>query len=181
MKVLMLLMLFAMACDETPQGQAQDLGAISVRVPEGWEVERPSSRMRKAQYGLPSPTGEDERATLVAFFFGPGQGGSVEANLERWYGQFRQPDGRPSREVANVTKKTVSGMQVTVADVAGTYAPSAMGPMMPRAEPKPDYRMLAAIVESQKGPYFFKLTGPAGTVAHWEASFDAFIGSVRQK
>ncbi len=176
-----LFLIIAIACDEPPKGQVQELGSISVRVPEGWKTETPSSRMRKAQYSLKSPTGEGESATLVVFYFGRSQGGSVSANLERWYGQFRQPDGRPSREVASVTKTSVSGMQVTVADVSGTYAPSAMGPMMPRAGPKPDYRMLAAIVESQEGPYFFKLTGPIGTVTHWQASFDEFIGSVSQK
>ena len=46
--------------------------------------------MRVAQYGLPGPAGE---ATLGIFFFGPGQGGSVEANIERWFGQFKQEDG----------------------------------------------------------------------------------------
>ncbi len=168
-------------CEEEKEGRVQDLGAISVRIPEGWTIEPPSSRMRKAQYVLPRQGQDPEDASLVVFHFGPGQGGSVEANLKRWYGQFRQPDGRPSGEVARVTRKTVSGMRVTAADVSGTYAPAAMGPMVPAGEPKPNFRMLAAIVESPQGPYFFKLTGPEGTVGHWKGAFDRFIESVRKK
>ena len=30
-------------------------------------------------------------AECVVYFFGAGQGGSIEANVERWKGQFRQP------------------------------------------------------------------------------------------
>ncbi len=178
---LILLSLLAIACGNPPKGELQELGSISVRLPEGWKVETPSSGMRKAQYSLPSPSGKGEGATFVVFHFGRSQGGSVGENLARWDGQFKQPNGMSSSDVASVTEKSVSGMQVTVVDVSGTYAPSAMGPMMPRAGPKPDYRMLAAIVESQEGPYFFKLTGPIGTVTHWQASFNEFIGSVSQK
>ncbi len=168
-------------CEGEEEGQAQDLGAISVRIPEGWTVEPPSSRMRKAQYVLPGQGADTEAASLVVFYFGPGQGGSVEANLKRWYRQFKQPDGRSSSEAARVSRKTVSGMPVTIADVSGTYAPAAMGPMMPAGEPKPNHRMLAAIVESPQGPYFFKLTGPEETVGHWVGAFDQFIESVRRK
>ena len=163
------------------EGEGQDLGTISVRVPEGWMIEPPSSRIRKAQYVLSGQGADAEDASLVVFYFGPGQGGSVEANLKRWYGQFKQPDGRSSEEVARVSKKTVSGMQVTAADVSGTYAPAPMGLMAPVGRPKPNYRLLAAIVESPQGPYFFKLTGPEGTVGYWKGTFDKFIESVRRK
>ncbi len=161
------------------EGTPQNLGAISVRVPPGWVVESPSSSMRKAQYRLPQQGGDHEDASLVVFYFGAGQGGSIEANLERWFGQFKQPDGSASREKARVERKTVSGMEVTVADVSGTYASSAMGPRMPAGDPKPNHRMLAGIVETPRGSYFFKLTGPEQTVAHWKGSFDRFVESVR--
>jgi hypothetical protein len=41
--------------------------------------------------------------------------------------------------------------------------------------------MLAAIVEAPDSSYFFKLTGPAKTVAKWEKSFNEFVGSVQKK
>ena len=136
--------------------------------------------MRKAQYALPGQAGEAD-ASLVVFCFGPGQGGSVEANLERWYGQFKQPDGRTSSEVATSSEKMVDGMKVTLADVNGTYAPGAMGPFMPAADPQEKYRMLAAIVDSPQGFYYFKLTGPGKTVAHWEKAFGQFVERIKKK
>lgn len=167
-------------CRSEDPGQVQDLGAITVRAPGAWRIETPSSGMRRAQYALPGQGGAGD-ASLVVFYFGPGQGGSVQANLERWFGQFEQPDGGPTRDVAMVSEKEVAGMKVTIADVSGTYAPSSMGPMMPAGEPEPDYRMLAAIVDTPAGFYYFKLTGPEKTVGHWEDEFGRFVGSIRKK
>ena len=137
--------------------------------------------MRQAQYLLPKQGEDAEDATLVVFYFGPQGAGAVDANLDRWFGQVKQPDGSPSKETARVEKKTVAGMAVTIADVSGIYTPTAMGPMMPAGKPKPDYRMLAAIVESPKGAYYFKLTGPEQTVAHWKGTFDRFVERIRKK
>ena len=54
---------------------------------------------------------------------------------------------------------------------------------MPGAPPgpaKPDYALLGAIVETQP-PHFFKLTGPAKTVAAAKADFDKMVQSFRAK
>ncbi len=169
--------MFLIGCEGMECGKTQDLGAITVRVPEDWKTERPSSSMRKAQYLLPGGAGD---AHLVVYYFGQRQGGSVEDNLERWYGQFHQPDGTSSRDKARVSKREVSGMPVTIADISGTYAPSAMGRMMPAPDPEPNCRMLAAIVESSKGSYFFKLTGPEETVKSWKGSFERFVDGIKK-
>jgi hypothetical protein len=39
--------------------------------------------------------------------------------------------------------------------------------------------MVAAVVESSEGPWFFKLVGPEKTIAKWAASFDQFINSFK--
>ena len=52
--------------------------------------------MRKAQYRLPGIKSADD-ATLAVFFFQMG-GGSVDANLSRWYKQFRTADGKAVAE-----------------------------------------------------------------------------------
>jgi len=46
---------------------------------------------------------------------------------------------------------------------------------------KPNFRMLAAVLETSQGPYFFKLVGPEQTVAHWATGFSQFMKSARQK
>jgi hypothetical protein len=169
-------------CGEGDLGPAQDLGAIAVKPPKQWTVETPTSSMRKAQYRLTKAEGDAIDAELIIYYFGQNQGGGVEDNIERWYGQFQQPDGSASKDKARVDKRTVSGMPVTLVDVGGTYAPGPMNPMMPHGpEPKPGYRMLAAIVETPQGAYFFKLTGPGRTVEQWRKSFDGFIDRVQKK
>ena len=46
---------------------------------------------------------------------------------------------------------------------------------------KPGYRMRATVVETPKGPYFIKLTGPAKTVDAAGAAFDQFLQSLNFK
>jgi hypothetical protein len=50
--------------------------------------------------------------------------------------------------------------------------------MMQSQGKKPDYRLLAAIVEAPGGLIFFKLTGPAATVGAAQADFDGLLASL---
>jgi hypothetical protein len=132
--------------------------------------------MRRAQYRLARAEGDPEDAEMVVFHF-QGQGGSVQANIDRWIGQFTKPGGSPAGESAKVSRKEVRGVQLSIVDVSGTYS-GAGGPMMRGGPSKPDFRMLAAVAEAPGGPWFFKLTGPARTVAKWESSFHLFLDSL---
>ena len=126
--------------------------------------------MRAATYEV----GDSE---CVVYFFGQGQGGSVEANLERWGGQFTL-NGRPAP--AKTAKKTVHGLNVTTMDVTGTYVATGGMTMTPQP-PKADQRMLAAIVEGPGGNIFIKFTGPVKTVSANAAKFDALVGSFQKE
>jgi hypothetical protein len=126
--------------------------------------------MRAVTYGVGD-------AECVVYFFGAGQGGSVDANLARWKGQFTL-NGQPAP--AKTSKKTVHGLSVTEMDVTGAYAGMAGPNMVPQA-PKSDSRMLAAIVEAPGGNLFVKFTGPAKTVAANAAKFEALVGSFHKE
>lgn len=146
--------------------------------PKGWVSKAPASSMRIAEFTLPRAVAAEEDAELAVFYFG-GQGGSVQANLDRWIGQMSQPDGRPSKDVAKTsTLQTAGGLKVTVVDVGGTYV-AEVRPGATERHNKPGYRLRAAVVETSEGPYFIKLTGPTGTIAKWDASFSAFLRSLR--
>jgi hypothetical protein len=128
--------------------------------------------MRLATYTL-APGAE-----CVFYFFGAGQGGSVEANLDRWVGQFLQADGKPSKTAAKIAKKTIHGWPVTTVDVSGAYTGMG-GPMAQSGAPAvPGYRMLAAIVEGPKGSVFIKCTGPAKTIDANQAAFEKLVASL---
>ena len=105
-----------------------------------------------------------EDAECAVYFFGQAQGGSVQANIDRWKGQFAEPAN------AKIAKRVVHGLPVTTIDVSGTY--SGMG-----AAAKPGYRMLGAIIENPGGNVFLKFAGPVKTVAANQGKFEQLLGS----
>lgn len=144
--------------------------------PPNWksEAQRP---MRLATYTVPPAAGDKEGGECGVFYFGQGQGGGVEANIDRWIGQFLEADGQPAKAAAKQEKKTVHGLKVTTVDVSGAYTGMA-GPQSQGGAPKSGYRLLGAIVENSQGSIFFKFTGPAKTVAQNEAAFGKMLGTV---
>ena len=139
--------------------------------PDGWQKVATASSMRVAQYSLPRADGDAEDAELVLYYFGRGSG-SVDANIERWLGQMRQPDGRPSSAAAKKDARTANGLTVTLLDVRGTYV-AEMAPGAPERHNKPNYRLRAGVIETPRGPYYIKLTGPQNTVAKLGSIFRA--------
>jgi hypothetical protein len=147
--------------------------------PADWKSQPPRSGMRKAQYVLPRAGADSEDGELVVYYFGPGEGGGVADNLNRWRGQFTTADGGPVGDDA-VSQETFEahGMRVTWMDVKGRFAPGPM-PGMPATGPRDDYRMFAAIIETPTGPWFIKATGPLATMEQHAAGVRAFTASAR--
>jgi hypothetical protein len=193
MKTIILLIAIALvssACSKNsvataPGNQsAQATGELRYDVPEGWQAEKPNSNMRVAQYRLPRADGDSADAELVLYYFGQGQGGTAQANIDRWLNQMQQPDGSPSKEKATIENLTVNGMLVTTVDVVGKYNGGMASPgATPSATPADmsNYRMRAAIIETPKGSYFVKLTGPQKTVSRWEQAYIDYIKSFKFK
>ena len=154
-----------------PQTPAASLTFVAQ---EQWIADTPSSSMRKAQFRLPGAAGE---ATLIVYHFGP-QAGTLEANLERWAGQFEQPDGVESRARMTREQRRVDEFDVLVVDLSGTYVAETFPGSGERVREE-GWRMLAAVVETPEGPYYAKLVGPAATVAEHSERFDAFLEALR--
>ena len=146
---------------------AESVAGLQWTMPAGWKAEG-SRPMRAATYSVPPAAGDKDSGECVVYFFGQGQGGGVDANLERWKGQFRGPDGKPP--AAKTAKRTVNGLAVTTIETAGDYA--GMG-----GASKSGYRMLGAIVENPGGNIFLKFTGPAKTVTANQAKFEQLLTS----
>ena len=151
-------------------------GEMSYAVPEGWVRQKPSSPMRHDQFLLPG-AGDKPSAELAVF---AGIGGSVEANLDRWYKQFKQPDGQETKDLIKRKKIQVADLTVTVVSLTGTFMKS-RAPMMMGApvDELGGYALLAAIAETKQGLWFFKATGPKDTINRWQKSFDEFVQSFR--
>jgi len=152
-------------------------GSISLEAPAGWRRVQPKSGMVETEFAIPSDgVGDDGAAVAPGRMTVMGAGGSVEANIERWYGQFAQPDGSNTKDKATTKKLKVSGRDITLVDIAGTYKDSPGGPFAGgKTVERPGYRMLAAIVEGPGGNYFLKFYGPAATVEKHADGFRKMI------
>ena len=168
------LLLLAFAAGVAAESLHTEAAGIRFAIPRDWSRVPAPSDVRAAQYRIPRAPGDGEDGELLLFFFGTGNGGSAEDNLTRWYGQFTRPDGRPPRDAATVTGRTVRGLRVTAVDLPGTYLG---GP--PGSAPRPGFRLLAAVVEGEGGPWFFKAVGPAATIGAAKPGFDALLDSLQ--
>lgn len=169
----------AAATERPSPGQtpAQAGQPLTFSPPEGWVPSEPSSSMRAAQYRLPGVDGAGD-AELVVYYFGPESGGSVEANVERWAGQFEQPDGSDSMDRLARSERRVLGMPVHEVALSGTFVAETTPGSGVRVN-HPGWRLLAAIVESDHGAYYLKLTGPEATVDAHQAAFRSFVSEIR--
>jgi len=156
-----------------PEGSTKSVAGVRWTVPGKWVVQA-ERQMRIATYSVPAVEGDPEDGECAVFFFGRGQGGDVEMNIDRWVNQFENA-GKPDRST-----KEVNGLKVTLVEVAGTYLAPA-GPMMQSQGKKENYKLLGAIVEAPDGSVFFKLTGPAKTVAAAEPDFNSMIDSITKQ
>lgn len=159
-----------MVADSSAGAGGAPEGSIEFDMPSSWENQPPSSSMRLAQATIPGPGGPGD---FAVFFFGPGGGGGVADNIERWIGQMETTD-RPEPETFEG-----GGLKVTWIDVAGTLKASQMG--MGPSTPQADSRLYGAVVEGPGGPWFFKATGPEATLAPQREAFVTMLKSVRPR
>lgn len=138
---------------------------LSWKVPKRWQSIPSTSTMRLATYRIPHAPGdgEDPEVTVVQ------AGGSAEANIERWIGQF----GEHAKQTVKRTTKTIKSLEVTIVEIEGTYA----GGMSKDAREEPGWALLGAIVATPGLPHFFKMTGPARSVKASRAELDELIAS----
>ncbi len=148
-------------------------GGLTWAVPKTW-VPGPSSAMRLATYFLPASAGDAERPEMAVFWFGPGKGGTVDANVERWFSQFAASPGDP-RPTRSLTR--IGSLPVTLVKAAGTF--SAGAGMGASSAAKSGFALRGAIAEGPNGAVFFKLTGPRRSVAAAGKDFDALVASLK--
>lgn len=144
-------------------------GKMRLTAPETWQREQPKTRIVDHEFSIPKAEGDEADGRMTVM----GAGGSVEQNIDRWIGQFRQPDGSETREHTKTETVKVGDHEVILVDISGTYSDMPGGPFAGgRPVLREDYRMLAAIVRGEGlGQYFFKFYGPKKTV---EANAEAF-------
>jgi hypothetical protein len=143
-------------------------GKLSMTVPKEWEQRKPTTRIIDYEFAVPAAEGDKEPARFTAGVMG----GSVKDNIARWQAQFA--GGAKS---ATKTAK-IAGYDVHFVDLSGTY----LGSPFMKLEPKAGYRMLAAIVVTDKlGSHFVRMYGPEKTVAANEKAFNAMVEGLKKE
>ncbi|MDP2783808.1 MAG: hypothetical protein Q8O38_04350 [Sulfurimicrobium sp.] len=167
----------ALAAEAAPSAQATvKLAFISheAHAPAAWTMVPPATDKRLAQFKITTP-GEGMTAEVIVYYFGKGEGGTAEANIERWQGQFVGTESRPATPAINRFQS--NGMAVTTAELHGAYA-RGIG-VGPSGVPKPDQTLLAAVVETPEGNLIIQLHGKAASVSAQKEAFLAFVRSIR--
>lgn len=137
---------------ETPK--TFKVGEFTFTRPVAWEWVDVTSAMRKAQLKV-NDADKKQSAEVIFFYFGQGNGGGTQANVDRWLSQFQEPKDKIN---SKVEEATAGKRKVTYVQAEGTYLSGMPG------EPKtaqPNSMLLGAILESDQGNVFVRLTGPA--------------------
>jgi hypothetical protein len=158
--------------DEAPEKPVVDpttpaevtVSGFRLQVPAGWRQAELTSAQQgfvDARFEIPA-LGDDVKLTLSTI------SGGVEANLERWVGQVRLPDG-----ATPITESfEVDGIPVRWIDLSGEFTGM-------QQEPQAGWRMLGAAFDGEPRDFYIKLTGPAAEIGQIEAEFRGFAKSVR--
>lgn len=158
----------------TGQTEAAAEAPIHWHAPDHWVSEPPENSMRYAQYRVPASNGD---ASLIVFYFPPGQGGEPQPNFERWARQFAQPDGSDPVQKMNLQHSTDGTFPTWRGEITGQYD-GGMAMMGDAEEGLNSWMLLGAIVETPDGRWFFKLTGPQGSIESVRTSFNELLASI---
>ena len=151
--------------DEAPT----QFAGITLTPPADWQPFDPGNGPMSpvAAFVLPKAEGDETNASARLTYF-PGMRNMpqmVDLNLNRWYGQVQQPDGKPTSEIAKKSVFEANGAKITLVDMPGII------------DGTPDQRMIAAIIEHPKGPHFLKVAGPTATVERWHEAVVNYLKS----
>lgn len=148
-------------------------GDLTFTRPATWQWVPSTSPMRKAELKV---AGKDasQAAEVVFFHFGAGQGGGVQANVDRWYGQFAEGKDKIN---ARSEDKNAGGIKITYVFAEGTFL---SGPPMGQKVPLKDHALVGAIVEDAGGSVFIKMTGPKELTKTAEADFRKMVESAKK-
>ena len=147
-------------------------GWLTFEAPANWKKVPPKVNFIHADFTIPKTEG-DVRDGRISFSH---VGGSTEANLDRWIGQFKNVDPDDEKQVEKTTKK-IDGQTVHFVRISGTFLDSAGGPFGPKTE-RENYLLIGAAVESEDGTnVYIKAYGPEKTmIANKKAIGELFEG-----
>ena len=157
---------------QPPMVESATNPGLAWSVPSGW-TDQGGSSMRLATYVFHGANNTE--AQCAVYYFGPGQGGTASANLDRWRGEFKDTKSQTS------DKLTAHGIPIERIVLTGTYM-AHVGMMGSGSSTEmTNWSLLGAIAEGSNGSVFFKMTGPEATVKSATAGFAGMLKSIRKE
>lgn len=138
---------------------------LTLTIPADWTEQAPASEFIQAEYTLTGPGGP-ARLTMSS------AGGGLEANLERWRGQFTRGPNDPPPQQETIP---VGGADAVLIELVGTFRDGLGG-----GGEKPNWCMLGAIIPTGPANFFIKLTGPRETVVEHRNAIRQLVTSARR-
>ena len=134
---------------------------------DGWESKQPAMDFQLASWDLPG----GGAATIS--WLGPSME-TVGMNLDRWFRQWQTASGEPSKD-GEIVPDAEGNLPFTYVRVAGTLTDVRQ---VGGGEPRADWVLLGAIVESPKGPLYVKAVGPPSELGGQAEDFMAAVRKI---
>jgi hypothetical protein len=183
----MLIIAPAVGLGLAPKAQAQEAtkvelagGKLVLQAPADWKKIQPKSTILQYEFTAPADAKPDEPSARITI---SQAGGSIDANIERWYGQFEQPDGKSTKDKSKTEKFDAAGQTVHWVDIPGTFKETMGGPFAGgKTVLREDYRMLGAIIVTKdQQQIFIKLTGPKDLLEKLSSDFKKSLQALEAK
>jgi hypothetical protein len=137
-------------------------GSMEFPKPAAWTWTKPTAPFRTLQYAVPGD------AELIVSVFPAGDGGAVDANVDRWAKQFGGPASVKAR-----SEFAVGEFRVTRVDFEGDFKGMGMG------QAKTGMSQLGAIVQGPRQSVFVRVLGAKAAVQAARGDFDRLVQGVR--
>lgn len=141
---------------------------VAVPAPTDWRAIPPERSFYLAKWELP------EGAIATLSWLGEESGTDfIVQNVQRWLDEWQGPGGEPVADYALVKQQNGAHTMHRI-ELAGTLTGTRQ---IGGGDPRTDWRLDGVVIESPRGPLFFKLIGPAaGVTAQREAVWRALAG-----
>ncbi len=148
-------------------------GTATLAVPSSFKRAKVRSRIIEHEFQASLGEGDDAKTARVTMM---AAGGDVQANIQRWNGQFS--GGKAADQKSEEMK--IGKWQVHIVDVTGSYGERSGGPFAGgKTIQRSDYAMAGAILVNPEGrKYFVKMIGPASVVKANRKAFVQMIKSI---
>ncbi len=163
---------FARGADDKPV--VVKLNKLSATAPADWKNEKPSNRLRTFQFKLPGAKDHPDAELAVYNETPPG----AEKNFPKWKTTFVVPEGKTAEDISKTAKWEVAGATVSVLDVSGTWKYKER-PLDKKETLLEDWRVIWVLIEEKEEAHYFRLSGPAITVAEHAKAFEKWVKSLK--